>query len=71
MTLEEIKAAVRAGKTVIWQTVNYTVQEDAIGQWLIVCRFNGWCRGLTRADGTLAESGFRVVGVRHEVEECA
>lgn len=73
MTLDEIKTAVRAGKTVIWKNEAYTVQEDKIGQWLIVCS-NGHCWGLTWADGkTMNErpEDFRVVGVQHEVEECA
>jgi hypothetical protein len=35
MTLDEIKTAVRAGKTVHWSNAGYTVIEDSIGQWLI------------------------------------
>lgn len=35
MTLDEIKAAVDAGKTVIWKTTSYRVIKDSIGQYLI------------------------------------
>jgi hypothetical protein len=51
MSLEEIKAAVCGGRRVFWVNENYEVVCDAIGQWLIVCRFNGHCIGLTWADG--------------------
>lgn len=40
MTLEEIKAAVRAGKTVHWHNEGYTVQVDQLDQWFIT-----WSRG--------------------------
>ena len=51
MNLDEIKAAVLAGKTVHWATPVYTVICDSIGQWLIKCSFNGHCWGLTWRDG--------------------
>lgn len=52
MTLEEIKVAVRAGKTVCWQSRAYVVvHTPAIDQWLIQCTLNGSCSGLTWADG--------------------
>lgn len=50
MTLEEIKAAVRAGKRVIWQTPAYEVIEGKSG-FLIRCTWNGSAIGLTHADG--------------------
>ncbi len=49
MTLEEI-AAIEAGKKVYWSNRNYQVVKDKIGQWLIVCRMNNYCIGLTWAD---------------------
>lgn len=50
MTLNEIKQAVEAGKTVHWATRSYRVVKDSIGQWLIECD-NGHCIGLTWQDG--------------------
>lgn len=52
MTLDEIKAAVEAGKTVHWASRNYVVIKDSIGQWLIKCLLNDCCWGLTWRDGT-------------------
>lgn len=55
MTLEEIKAAVEAGKTVHWSNDSYVVQKfilrDGGEQWLIKCLNNQSCIGLTHADG--------------------
>lgn len=50
MKLEEIKAAVLAGKTVHWSNPGYCVIRDKIGSWLIVCAHNHHCIGLTHAD---------------------
>ena len=50
MTLDEIKRAVRAGKTVHWSNRAYRVVLDSVGQWLIVCDLNGYCIGLTWTD---------------------
>lgn len=56
MTLQEIKAAVLDGKTVHWKSDAYEVTRDKVGQWFIVCRFNGSLSGLTWADGkTMSE----------------
>lgn len=62
MTLEEIKAAVLAGKTVHWSNPGYVVVHvagradkdgtPAADRWLIRCAFNGSCIGLTWRDGT-------------------
>lgn len=52
MTLEEIKNAVDEGRTVHWATPGYTVVKDDLGQYLIKCRSNGSCIGLTWQDGT-------------------
>lgn len=49
MTLNEIKAAVEAGKTVHWKTPAYTVIHDSAGQWLI--HHPESCIGLTWQDG--------------------
>ena len=51
MNLEEIKAAVEAGKTVHWSNTLYVVIKDSIGQWLIKCTDNDHCVGLTHRDG--------------------
>lgn len=56
MTLQEIKDAVLAGQTVHWRNEAYEVMRDKVGQWFIVCRFNGSLCGLTWADGvTMSE----------------
>jgi hypothetical protein len=49
MTLDEIKAAVEAGKTVHWSNEGYTVIKDSLGQWLIVHK--DMTIGLTWRDG--------------------
>jgi hypothetical protein len=52
MTLDEIKAAVLAGKTVNWKQSNYVVRHsDKTKQFLIVCTNNDNCTGLTWRDG--------------------
>ena len=51
MTLEEIKTAVKAGKTVHWASKAYNVECDKIGQWLIHCTTNDTYIGLTWRDG--------------------
>lgn len=51
MTLEEIKDAVLAGKRVCCGNRDYEVIRDHIGQWRIRLGPNGYCIGLTWADG--------------------
>jgi len=51
MNLEQIKAAVMAGKTVHWMNDGYVVAEDSLGQWFIVCISNDSAIGLTWLDG--------------------
>lgn len=51
MTLEQIKEAVLAGKTVHWATKGYTVQHHPIGGFNIICTSNDNCCGLTHRDG--------------------
>ena len=51
MTLEEIKAAVLAGKRVCLTSKNYEVVHDSIGQWLVKCILDDYCIGLTWTDG--------------------
>ena len=63
MTLAEIKAAVSRGEWVYWSNPGYHVFRDNIGQWLICYMPNGYCVGLTHADGvTLSgdESDFHI-----------
>lgn len=50
MTLQEIKEAVRAGKTVHWGNAGYIVTVDKNDQWLIKCISNQHCIGLTWTD---------------------
>lgn len=54
MTLEEIKAAVDAGKIVHWSNERYTVIKDKWGNYLIVCG-NGYATGLTDSNGAMNE----------------
>ena len=69
MTLEEIKAAVLAGKTVYWVTGFYTVTTDTTGQWFIRGA-NGHCVGLTWQDGvTLSGDEGRFFTAEITVEE--
>lgn len=53
MTLDEITRAVDAGKTVHWCNPAYQVIKDRLGQYLVQCRINDNCVGLTYYDGTL------------------
>lgn len=50
MTLDEIKAAVRAGKVVHWKSGGYTVIDDG-NRFLIVFTSTGNAMGLTWTDG--------------------
>jgi hypothetical protein len=52
MKVEEIKKAVDDGLTVHWANELYTVIKDKIGQYLIHCRSNDHCIGLTWMDNT-------------------
>lgn len=51
MKLNEIKAAVDAGKTVCWSNSGYRVIKDSKGQYLIKCLMNNSMIGLTWMDG--------------------
>ena len=51
MNLQEIKDAVNAGLKVHWSNMAYDVICDKNGKWLIKCSLNGYCIGLTWADG--------------------
>jgi hypothetical protein len=50
MTLAEIKQAIADGRKVYHGNKNYEVIRDKIGQYLIVCSFNGYTIGLTHSD---------------------
>ena len=50
MTLDQIKAAVRSGRTVYYQNRSYKVTENN-GQWYIHCPTTGHRIGLTHRDG--------------------
>ena len=52
MKLKEIKQAIQEGKKVFWANRNYEVIKDSIGQYLIKCRLNGHCIGLTWLDNS-------------------
>jgi hypothetical protein len=52
MTIDEIKAAVDAGKSVCWATPGYRVRKDALGQYHIVFCANESAIGLTNRAGT-------------------
>lgn len=67
MTLDEIKAAVDAGKTVYHKQENYEVR-GSDGQYLIVCTDTDYAIGLTWRDGVTLngqEYDFYVKGSRH------
>jgi hypothetical protein len=51
MTLQEIKNAVIAGRTVYWKTSINKVVQGKFGQWLLVCTINNDAIGLTWTDG--------------------
>lgn len=53
MTLEEIIAAMKEGKTVHWANKGYTIVGDpsVVTKLLIKCEMNGSCTGLTWLDG--------------------
>lgn len=51
MTIEDIRAAVKSGKTVHWVNRGYVVVMDRIGQFLIKFIPNGHCIGLTNLAG--------------------
>lgn len=51
MTLQEIKDAIAAGKTVHWSNDIYKVICDRNGEYLIKCIVNNNCIGLTWRDG--------------------
>ena len=51
MTIDEIKAAVDAGKPVHWANEGYRVYRDGLGQYLITFGRNGSTIGLTDRSG--------------------
>ena len=55
MTLDEIKKAVRSGQTVYWKNhffpVSVTTNENGEEKWLVCCKDNDHCIGLTWLDG--------------------
>lgn len=51
MTLDEIKAAVDAGKRVHWANTGYDVTKNCYGQYLIVWQKDKNAIGLTWRDG--------------------
>ena len=51
MTLEEIKAAIDAGRTVHRANTGYRVHKDSLGQYLITFEPNGSTIGLTDRSG--------------------
>ena len=50
MTLQQIKDAIAAGKTVHWSSPMYRVIKDGRGEYLIKCTANNSCVGLTWCD---------------------
>ena len=51
MTIDEIKAAVDAGKPVHWANEGYRVHRDGLGQYLVTFALNGSTIGLTDRSG--------------------
>ena len=65
MTLNQIKSAVEAGKSVHWANDGYKVIKDKIGQFLVIFEPNQSCIGLTWKDGVTLngkESDFYIKG---------
>jgi hypothetical protein len=65
MTLNDIKQAVEAGKSVHWSHDGYSVIKDKLGRFLITCHRNESCWGLTWTDGVTmneSESNFYIKG---------
>tara|TARA_Y100000310_G_scaffold151304_1_gene150918 strand:- start:2983 stop:3192 length:210 start_codon:yes stop_codon:yes gene_type:complete len=56
VTIEEIKRAVDAGEKVKWANDLYDVVRSQFGEYLIVCRPNGYTTGLHGKEGTDRES---------------
>lgn len=52
MTIDEIKAAVDAGRPVHWANAGYVVHRDRLGRYLITYQPNGSTIGLTNRSGT-------------------
>ncbi len=68
MTLEEIKAAVDAGKTVYSGNPGYQVKKDKFGRYNIVCSFNGYTVGLAGKRGLNGKAeDFYVAGEKTSV----
>jgi hypothetical protein len=55
-TIPEIKAAIDAGRPVKCDSEAYDVIKDRLGQYLIICRSNGYCIGLHGQEGTQYEN---------------
>lgn len=55
MTLQEIKDAVDAGKSVYWHHKGYQVIKDKYSRYLIVFLSNGNCSALETKDGRMHE----------------
>ncbi len=51
MNLQEIKQAIDQGIRVHWANLMYDVIKDQHQQYMILCRQNGHCIGLTWLDG--------------------
>ena len=72
MTLEQIKAAVKAGKTVHWVNEGYRViKGKGRDNWLVVFDDNDHCIGLTWQDGKTMngkEDEFFIAGTRTPAE---
>lgn len=64
MNIQEIKAAVDAGKSVKWVNDGYNVIKDSIGQYLIVFEGNKSAICLTGREGTPYENVLN--GKEHE-----
>jgi len=65
MTLNEIKTAVEAGRSVHWANDGYKVIKDKIGQFLVIFEPNQSCINLTWKDGVTLngkESDFYIKG---------
>lgn len=46
MTLQEIKDAIHKGKSVYWGNTSYEVKLSKWDEYLVVCKYNGFCSPL-------------------------
>ena len=71
MNLQEIKAAIEAGKKVRWSNDGYEVRKDEkLNEYNIICLSNNNCIGLTHMNGVTMngkEEDFYILNTREKM----